>query len=121
MRYVDDLTKVKPEEICNIYLHEAITEITEVKTETGRTSSVIVKFDSGKSFSYLKDGRCDEDDFKSRFVFKPIKKVGYINIYKHNLTSGRYGATIFELERDARLMEITDTDYITTIKICWEE
>ena len=75
-------------------------------------------------FTFTKDGKLLENGEKS-FVdlfFLPIKKEGWINIYKGitEKTSSYAGQTIYKSKNEALKNKISD-NYITTTKIKWEE
>lgn len=120
MRYVDDLTKVKPEEIQHIRSDTGIQAIIEVKYPAGVAQEIIVVWEDGDTNTFSKDGRY-YPSYDQEFIFKSVKKEGWINIYSFNDTSSRYSATIFDSEEDAIKFKTQDTDYITTTKITWTE
>lgn len=51
--------------------------------------------------------------------FAPIKKEGWVNIYKSNSRRDRIAGDVFPSEKEAK--EGKTIGYITTIKIEWEE
>ena len=86
----------------------------------------LIEYDdtSDCAYSYTKDGRyhisepCGEDLF-----FAPAKKEGWVNIFKCASNANRYVeyARIFQSKEDAEEAIEGDSDYITTLKIEWEE
>ena len=80
--------------------------------------------DTESAYTYTKDGRfhisgpCGVDLF-----FAPAKKEGWINIFKCTSNANHYVeyARIFQSKEDAKEAIEGDSDYITTLKIEWEE
>ena len=74
---------------------------------------------------YTKDGKCfnSEIDDERDLFFAPEKKEGWINIFKVASNDNRYVeyARIFQSKEDAEEAIEGDSDYITTLKIEWEE
>ena len=69
-------------------------------------------FENGKYLFF------DADDSPNDLFFVPIKREGWVNIYRDNNTT--YIGDVYPNEKDAK--EYKDDDlYITTIKIEWEE
>ena len=70
-------------------------------------------------YTYNRDGYFYKDnDSCLDLFFAPIKKEGWVNIYRDNNTT--YIGDVYPNEKDAK--EYKDDDlYITTIKIAWEE
>ena len=72
-----------------------------------------------ETYNFMENGKFfpDQDWFLDLF-FAPIKREGWINIYRDNNTT--YIGDVYPNEKDAK--ENKDEDfYITTIKIEWEE
>lgn len=61
----------------------------------------------------------DIDNHHLDLFFAPIKKEGWINIYKNNSRRDRIAGDVFPSEKEAK--EGKTIGYITTIKIEWEE
>lgn len=59
-------------------------------------------------------------DTDSDLFFAPEKHEGWINVF-NNHCSGRVGACIFKSKEDAEDVGEICSDYITTVKIEWEE
>ena len=68
------------------------------------------------AFNVMKDGRIDGI---LDFFFAPEKHEGWINVYKSGF-SWSLGTNIWPTEEEAKEW-IGATDYVTTIKIEWEE
>ena len=67
----------------------------------------------GKSF-ILNDSSFD-------LFFAPEKHEGWINVYR-NIDSGHtYAGAVYDSKEDAEKRKIIDENYVTTIKIEWEE
>ena len=71
--------------------------------------------------SYTKDGKyytaCS--DILDLF-FAPEKHEGWINVYRNN-DSHTYAGAVYDSKEDAEKRKIIDENYVTTIKIEWEE
>lgn len=87
---------------------------------------LICKDDKGNPYeqinTYTTDGRyniCHEE--KIDLFFAPEKKEGWINIYKDNHFGSTSGYIIHSSDGEAKNMIGNKKDYITTIKIEWEE
>lgn len=71
-------------------------------------------------YTYNRDGYfCGDNDSCLDLFFAPIKKEGWINIYKNNSRRDRIAGDVFPSEKEAK--EGKTIGYITTIKIEWEE
>ena len=82
----------------------------------------LVKENEENIFTFTKDGKLLENGEKS-FVdlfFLPIKKEGWVNIYKMGIKKTRQCGNIFETEKEALNFK-GDKNYIASIKIEWEE
>ena len=72
--------------------------------------------------SYNSDGKCN-DDMESNldlFFFAPTKHEGWVNLYRGD---GEYytGGAIYDNKNFPQRVQCDDKDYVTTIKIEWEE
>ena len=74
-----------------------------------------------KACSYTKDGRhyTDCSDIFDLF-FAPETHEGWINVYRNN-GSHTYAGAVYDSKEDAEKRKIIDENYVTTIKIEWEE
>lgn len=72
--------------------------------------------------SYTKNGNWWGDGLKGNFdlFFAPEKKVGWMNLYKKDFGLVK-GGDVYNSEEAAKKIAAGDEDYITTIKIEWEE
>ena len=61
----------------------------------------------------------DFPNHKLDLVFAPIKKKGWINIFRYK--TELYIGDVFETKEEAEKMGKLSKNYITTIKIEWEE
>lgn len=59
-------------------------------------------------------------DGKNDLFFAPSKHTDYINLY-HKENGYYLGGTVFSSEEKAKKIAAGDEDYITTIKVEWEE
>ena len=73
------------------------------------------------TFSFTKDGKWDTNGTNSNkdLFFAPEKHEGWINLYKSGI-SWSLGTSIWQTEEEAKKWAGV-ADYITTIKIEWEE
>ena len=72
-------------------------------------------------YTYNREGRFYKDDSCLDLFFAPIKREGWVNLYKDR--NGAYPSNfIFETEKRAKeVIGEKHTTYLTTIKIEWEE
>ena len=112
-----------------------ITPSCKIVTRSGRPVRIICTDAKGKypvialisnrngdeaSFEFTKDGLWSEDCENSLdLFFEPIKREGWVNVYR--FLSGSYCGDIFETKEKAEKMGKLSKNYITTIKIEWEE
>ena len=76
--------------------------------------------DEENVYTYNKDGIFYKDnDSCLDLFFAPIKREGWVNIYKNNSWRDRIAGDVFPSEKEAK--EGKTIRYITTIKIEWEE
>ena len=76
--------------------------------------------DEENVYTYNKDGYFyNNNDSCLDLFFAPVKKEGWINIYKNNSRRDRIAGDVFPSEKEAK--EGKTIRYITTIKIEWEE
>lgn len=72
-------------------------------------------------YAFYSDGKFfrDEDEELDLF-FAPEKHEGWMNLYKKNF--GRViGDWVYNSEKEAKKIAAGDEDYITTIKVEWED
>ena len=73
-----------------------------------------------EAHSYTKDGRLCHISNIFDLVFAPEKHEGWVNIYKSNY-GGYELSQVYQRKEDAEKRKIIDENYVTTIKIEWEE
>ena len=75
-----------------------------------------------KACSYTKDGRhyTDCSDIFDLF-FAPEKHEGWINVYRHSDGGHAYAGAVYDSKEDAEKRKESGENYVTTIKIEWEE
>ena len=84
---------------------------------------LIVLVDCGKEESiyfYTTDGKCIDDFSSFDLMMFPEKKEGWVNVYYDNATSSHRGCR-FIYDTKEQAVERAGSNYITTIKIEWEE
>ena len=67
----------------------------------------------GKSLS-LNDSSFD-------LFFAPEKHEGWINVYRNSDGGHAYAGAVYDSKEDAEKRKVIDENYVTTIKIEWEE
>ena len=77
--------------------------------------------DEENVYTYNRDGRFYKNDSCLDLFFAPIKREGWINVYKSHRcsTRDRIAGDVFPSEKEAKESKIYG--YINTIKIEWEE
>ena len=71
--------------------------------------------------SFFPDGKAYENyESGLDLFFAPTKHTDYINLY-HNEFGYFLGGGVYTSEENAKSMETRDEQYITTIKVEWEE
>ena len=83
----------------------------------------LVEFDWGEdTIGYTKDGKYrigDKSD--GDLFFAPEKHEGYINIYRNSDNGRVYTGAAYDSKEDAEKRKESGENYVTTIKIEWEE
>ena len=59
-------------------------------------------------------------DTPNDLFFAPEKHEGWINVYRNN-DSHTYVGAVYDSKEDAEKRKVIDENYVTTIKIEWEE
>ena len=73
------------------------------------------------SSSFYEDGRyANRDESHLDLFFAPEKHEGWMNLYKKNFGCV-IGDWVYSSEKAAKKIAAGDEDYITTIKVEWEE
>ena len=92
---------------------------TDMKSEYPLIALVTEKDNTESPFVYTKNGRYFFEETNNDLFFAPIKREGWVNIYKNNSRRDRIAGDVFPSEKEAK--EGKTIGYITTIKIEWEE
>lgn len=120
MRYVNDLTKVSLTEIDHKRSDTPIQAIIEVKDPANEFQAVVVIWEDGDVSNYSKDGR-HYGGLDQVFIFKPVKKEGWINIYSYAEGNAHNCGIVFSDEAEAKRVGKKDECYVATTKVTWEE
>ena len=79
------------------------------------------KYYTEKVNTYTEDGELDiEHPYSDDLFFAPEKHEGWINVYRNN-DSHTYAGAVYDSKEDAEKRKTIDENYVTTIKIEWEE
>ena len=60
-------------------------------------------------------------DTPNDLFFAPEKHIGWINIYRNIDTGRTYAGAVYDSKEDAEKRKTIDENYVTTVKIEWEE
>ena len=72
-------------------------------------------------FTFSKNGEYAVNESSiSDLFFAPEKHTGWINVYRNN-GSHTYAGAVYDSKEDAEKRKTIDENYVTTIKIEWEE
>ena len=72
-------------------------------------------------YAFTKDGNYEIGDLSIHdLFFAPEKHEGWINVYRNN-DSHTYAGAVYDSKEDAEKRKVIDENYVTTIKIEWEE
>ena len=94
---------------------------TDFKSKMNKPIIALIKEDEDEEncYTYNRDGYFYEKDVScSDLFFDNIKKVGWVNIYSEQ-EYRHPGENIFKTKEEA--IKYKDINYITTVKIEWEE
>ena len=73
-------------------------------------------------YAFTKDGNYEIDDLSIHdLFFAPEKHEGWINVYRHSDGGHAYAGAVYDSKEDAEKRKTIDENYVTTIKIEWEE
>ena len=73
-------------------------------------------------WTYTKDGEYEVDKSTTYdLFFAPEKHEGWINVYRNSDTGHTYAGAVYDSKEDAEKRKTIDENYVTTIKIEWEE
>ena len=86
--------------------------------------ALIENISGGGEFAiyYTKDGKFyinGSTDFD--LFFAPEKHEGWINVYRYSDGGHAYAGAVYDSKEDAEKRKTIDENYVTTIKIEWEE
>ena len=74
------------------------------------------------TYSYTKGGRhCTACTDIFDLFFAPEKHEGWINVYRNSDSGHTYAGAVYDSKEDAEKRKVIDENYVTTIKIEWEE
>ena len=74
-------------------------------------------------YSYRENGLyslCSQSEENNLF-FAPEKHTGWINVYRNSDSGHTYAGVVYDSKEDAEKRKVIDENYVTTIKIEWEE
>ena len=75
-----------------------------------------------KAYSYTKEGwNCHYCSNNLELFFAPEKHEGWINVYRNSDSGHTYTGAVYDSKEDAKKRKIIDENYVTTIKIEWED
>ena len=73
-------------------------------------------------YAFTKDGNYEIDDLSIHdLFFAPETHEGWINVYRHSDGGHAYAGAVYDSKEDAEKRKTIDENYVTTIKIEWEE
>ena len=73
-------------------------------------------------YTYTKDGEFKvEQSTRHDLFFATEKHEGWINVYRYSDGGHAYAGAVYDSKEDAEKRKIIDENYVTTIKIEWEE
>ena len=96
---------------------------TDMKSEYPLIALVTDKKDNSESpFVYMKNGRYFFEETNNDLFFAPVKREGWVNIFKDKEINYPYiPGIIHNSEEEAKEAIKGDPDFIATVKIEWEE
>ena len=72
--------------------------------------------------TYTENGEFEVSNLsKYDLFFAPEKHEGYMNVYRNSDSGRTYVGAVYDSQEDAKKRKVIDENYITTIKIEWEE
>lgn len=71
-------------------------------------------------YAYSSDGKAYESESDADLFFVLVKKVGWMNLYNRGFGLVN-GGEVYNSEEEAKKIAAEVEDYITTIKVEWEE
>ena len=75
-----------------------------------------------ETFTYTENGELEaEKSSKWDLFFAPETHEGWINVYRYSDGGHAYAGAVYDSKEDAEKRKTIDENYVTTIKIEWEE
>ena len=72
--------------------------------------------------TYTENGKLDfEHPYRDDLFFAPETHEGWINVYRYSDGGHAYAGAVYDSKEDAEKRKIIGENYVTTIKIEWEE
>ena len=72
--------------------------------------------------TYTENGKLDfEHPYRDDLFFAPETHEGWINVYRYSDGGHAYAGAVYDSKEDAEKRKVIDENYVTTIKIGWEE
>ena len=96
---------------------------TDMKSTTYPVVALVEKCSGGyeELITFSKNGEYAVNDLsRSDLFFAPEKHEGWINVYRNN-GNHTYAGAVYDSQEDAKKRKAFDENYVTTIKIEWEE
>ena len=96
---------------------------TDMKSTTYPVVALIENCSSGfeQLITFSKNGEyAVNESSRSDLFFAPETHEGWINVYRNN-DSHTYAGAVYDSKEDAEKRKVIDENYVTTIKIEWEE
>ena len=85
----------------------------------------LIEGDGGKSeylINYKEDGvPVGFHEAYNTLFFAPETHEGWINVYRYSDGGHAYAGAVYDSKEDAEKRKVIDENYVTTIKIEWEE
>ena len=73
-------------------------------------------------FTFSKNGEyAVNESSRNDLFFAPETHEGWINVYRYSDGGHAYAGAVYDSKEDAEKRKIIDENYVTTIKIEWEE
>ena len=73
-------------------------------------------------FTFSKNGEYTvNESSRNDLFFAPETHEGWINVYRYSDGGHAYAGAVYDSKEDAEKRKIIDENYVTTIKIEWEE
>ena len=80
------------------------------------------KYPTEEINTYTENGELDiEHPYRDDLFFAPETHEGWINVYRYSDGGHAYAGAVYDSKEDAEKRKVIDENYVTTIKIEWEE